>query len=757
MKPTETIDHNATARAKSTSSKWLIYLGLAAIVLATLIAYLPAIRGGFIWDDDQYVSENRLLGNFSGLGKIWSLGRTATSDEHSYLISYTPQYYPLVFSSFWLESRLWGQSNPTGFHVVNVVLHIGNALLVWVICRRLGFAWGFVAGAVFALHPVEVESVAWITERKNVLSSLFYLLAMLSYLRFDESRGKVFYLTSLSCFVFALLSKTVSCTLPAALMLILWLRHRRLSWSDVLRLIPFFAVGALLGMFTAYLEHYKVGAVGSEWEIAFWQRCVIAGRAVFFYAWKLVWPANLVFIYPRWDPVKFSRLGLLWPAAVIALAVVLWSKRETIGRAPLAAGAGFVITLFPALGFFDVYPFRFSFVADHFQYLASIFCISLLVGLGYSLFKRLCRQVSNFLVVRSARVLLSSIVLLFLGYLTYAQAHIYEDVESLWRTTIRRNPGAWMAWINLGRIVHDKGDLEQAIGDYNKAIELNPTVIEAYNNRGVAYRDKRDYERAIRDFDKIIELDPTYIRGYYNRGVIYGHKGDYEQAIRDLDKAIELHRSVRDFSGAIELKPKLAEAYNNRGLAYRGKDDYERAIRDFGKAIELVPTFIGAYCNRGVTHNLKGDYEQAIRDFDKAIELNPKNSQAYTERGAAYSAQGSYEEAIRDFERVIKLNPDSAWACNNLAWILATCPEPRIRDAAEAVRLAERSCDLTDNRVPELLDTLAVAYAELGEFEKAVKTAEKAVQLALDGGKGELAKDIQSRLKLYEEKHPYHE
>ncbi len=209
-------------QSKRPFSHWLIFLGLASIVIITLLVYTPAIRGDFIWDDDQYVSENQLLRNSSGLGKIWSLRLITKPDGQRYFISYTPQYYPLVFSTFWLESRLWDQSNPTGFHVVNVLLHIANALLVWLICRRLGFAWGFLAGAVFALHPVGVESVAWITERKNVLSSLFYLLALLSYLRFDTTKRKAFYFTALGCFVLALLSKTVTCTLPAILLLMLW-------------------------------------------------------------------------------------------------------------------------------------------------------------------------------------------------------------------------------------------------------------------------------------------------------------------------------------------------------------------------------------------------------------------------------------------------------------------------------------------------------------------------------------------------------
>ena len=744
MKPTEAMDRSPLQKPKSTSPKWLIYLGLAAIVFATLIAYLPAIRAGFIWDDDRYVSENHLLGNFSGLGKIWSLKLTTAADNHRHLISYTPQYYPLVFSTFWLESRLWDQSNPTGFHVVNVLLHIANALLVWLICHRLGFSWAYLAAVIFALHPVGVESVAWITERKNVLSGLFYLLVLLSYLRFEETRRKLFYFTALSCFVLALLSKTVTCTLPVILLLILWLRHRRLSWSDLARLIPFFAVGALLGLFTAYLERYKVGAIGAEWEIAFWQRWVIAGRAVFFYAWKLLWPVNLIFIYPRWNPEKFSLLDLLWPAAVIVLAMVLWSRRKAIGRAPLAAWAGFIITLFPALGFFDVYPFRFSFVADHFQYLASLFFIALFVGLGRGLYKRFCPQGFKSLLFPGARILLTSVVLLLLGYLTYAQAHMYEDVEGLWKTTIRRNPGARIAWNNLGMAYFVKGNLEQAIRVYSEAIELNPKHAKFYYGRASAYLVKADYNRAIRDSDKAIEFNPRYAKAYSNRGLAYHGKGDLEQAIRDYNQAIQLN-------------PKDGKAYYNRGRAYSDRRDYNRAIRDLDKAVELDPKNAYAHYNRGLAYQGNGQYHQAIRDFDKALELNPRLALAHKNIGLTLLRQDKAKEAISHYRQALRLQSDWPEVLNDLAWILATHKDDQLRHGTEAIRLAQRACQLTNYRHSATLDSLAAAYAEAGQFDKAVRTAERAIQLALAGGKRKLAKDIQGRLDLYKLKRPYRE
>ncbi|MCK4851207.1 MAG: tetratricopeptide repeat protein, partial [Phycisphaerae bacterium] len=445
-------------------------------------------------------------------------------------------------------------------------------------------------------------------ERKNVLSGLFYLLAMLAYLRFDESRRKAFYFTALVCFILALLSKTVTCTLPVVLLLLLWLRHRRVSWSDLLRLIPFFAAGAFLGMFTAYLERHQVGAVGVEWQIAFWQRWVIAGRAVFFYVSKLLCPIRLTFIYPRWNPTDFFALDLLWPAAAIVLTIVLWSVRKSIGRAPLVAWAGFIITLFPALGFFDVYPFRFSFVADHFQYLASIFSIALVVGASHGLYKRFCGERLAQSVISSAWIVPVVIILVLLGWLTHSQASIYEKPERLWLDTLDKNPRAWMAWNNLGLI---------------------------YNRQG-------RHDSALRNFNEVIQLKPTYTK-----------------------------------------------AYNN-----------------------MAQTLIKL---------------------------------------------GRAKEAVKYYRWALQLRADRPKVLNNLAWILATHKDAKIRNGAQAVRLAERACQLESYKRVSSVDTLAAAYAEVGQFDQAVKTAEKAMQLARAAKSEKLAKDIRNRLELYKAKRPHRE
>ncbi len=359
-----TSDGNRLPRCKA----WLLALTLLA---ATFIAYQPVWHAGFIWEDDDYVTKNQALHSVDGLQRIWSTPGT------------THQYYPLVFTSFWVEYHLW-RLQPFGYHLVNVILHAVNAVLLWRVLRRLGLPGAWWAAAIFALHPVNVESVAWITERKNTLSGLFYLLAALAWLRFrpltagETSRTPEwrFYWVALGLFACALLSKTVTCSLPAVLVLLIWWKTGRLEKRDGLALAPWFVLGAASGLMTRWMER-RLGASGAPWELSFVQRCLVAGRALWFYAGKLIWPHDLTFSYPRWR----VDAGVVWqysfPLAALAVVAALWKVRSRIGRGPLVAVLFFAITLVPALGFFDVFPFRYSYVADHFQYIASLGLIAL--------------------------------------------------------------------------------------------------------------------------------------------------------------------------------------------------------------------------------------------------------------------------------------------------------------------------------------------------------------------------------------------
>ena len=398
-----------------------------------MLAYQPAWNGGFIWDDDEYVANNELLTAPDGLRRIW------------FSLDSPSQYFPLVYTTFRIEHALWGL-HPFGFHWVNLLLHVANALLVWRLLVRLKVPGARLAGAIFALHPVQVESVAWITELKNVLMGFFFLLTLLAWIKFVDERTKQpwrFYVLALILYVLALSSKTTACTLPAALFLILWLQKKPINWERILQIAPFVLLGVGMGLVAIWWERYHQGT-----RVAFVapgpiERILIASRAVWFYLGKLIWPSNLIFIYPRWNIAPGNAFDYIWLVAGAGLCAVIYFVRRYVGRGVEVAAAFFFATLSPVIGFIMLFTFRYTFVADHYQYLASIGPIALASAGVASLagaFKK-----SRQLVLGTALC-----VIVTLAVLTWRQSAMYGDIETLWRTTLLRNPGCWMAYNNLG-------------------------------------------------------------------------------------------------------------------------------------------------------------------------------------------------------------------------------------------------------------------------------------------------------------------
>ena len=426
-------------------NRWSGFGAGALLVLFALVAYWPTLSCGFIWDDDDYVEHNKVLEAPAGLVRIWT-EPTAS-----------PQYYPLVFTTFWIERRLY-DLDPAGYHAVNVLLHAANGLLLWRLLRRLAIPVAWFAAALFVLHPVEVESVAWITERKNVLSGFLYLASALAYLRFRppdrETTDWRWYAASLGLFVLALLSKTVTCSLPAALLLVTWWKRPRLGWRDLGPLAPMFVVGAALAGVTVWMERHHVGATGIDFALTPADRILIAGRAVCFYLGKLIWPVDLAFIYARWTIDPTSAEQWTYPIAVALLLAAAWFGRRIVGKGPLVALLFFVGTLLPALGFIDVYPMKFSFVADHFQYLASIGPLTLFAVAGK-------RGLELLFAKRPGMpALIGAAWLMALGVLTWAQVSIYVDRTELWTDTLRKDPDSWIGHQNLAEELFQKRKLD---------------------------------------------------------------------------------------------------------------------------------------------------------------------------------------------------------------------------------------------------------------------------------------------------------
>ena len=518
-----------------------------ALVLVAFAAYSPVLRAGFIWDDDDYVENNLTLRTPDGLQRLW------------FDLDATPQYYPLVHTSFWLEYRLWGL-DPTGYHVVNLLLHVAAALLLRRLLAKLGLpaavAWG--AAAVFVLHPVHVESVAWITERKNVLSTVFYLGAATAFLKsgpwIERARNRApsptWFALSLLLFACALLSKTVTASLPVALLLVIWWKRGKLERRDLLAVSPFLALGAAFGLLTLWLEKHHVGAVGDEWGLSPVERLLVAGRALWFYAGKLFRPARLTFIYPRWQIDSAVAWQYLFPLAAAAVAASLWFARRRIGRGPLTAALFFAVTLTPALGFFDVYPMRYSFVADHFQYLASIGPIVLITALVL----RLAQPVAG----RSGRAMavLPAAALLVLAVMTWQQTHVYHDRETLWTDTLAKNPGAGMAHSNLAGVLDSQGRTDEALFHFREALRIveessfKVDYALAHNNVGFALLRTGEIQLAVQHLNRALEIDPGHARAHNNLGVVCESEGRLEEAI--------VH-----FRLALQRKPDYAKARTN--------------------------------------------------------------------------------------------------------------------------------------------------------------------------------------------------
>ncbi len=648
---------------------WLFGL---LVVAAAIVAYQPAWQGGFIWDDDVYVTNNPLLSAPDGWRRIW------------FSLDAPSQYFPLTYTVFRLERGLWGLE-PAGFHWVNILLHAANALLLWRLLRRLSVPGARLAAAIFALHPVEVESVAWITELKNVLSLLFCLLSMLAWVEFMEERPRRlwrFYALALALYTLALLSKSTACTLPAALLLVLWLKGAPINWSRLVQVLPFVALGLGMGLLAIWWERYHQGTEGELFTLSALERVLVASRAVCFYAAKLVWPVALTFSYPRWAIAPADPLAYAWLLGLAALAVSIYFARRFLGRGVEVAALFYVATLSPTLGFIMLYTFQYTFVADHYQYVASIGPIALaaagLTGWAGSLERK----------KPFWGPALGAALVLVLGVLTWRQSGTYTDLETLWRRTLANNPNSVLARNNLGNLMLQKGLADQAIAQFQRALEVRPGLAEAHSNLGNALAQKGAAREAIAQYQKALELRPGLAEVHNNLGTLLLQQGRVDEALAEYQKALEIRPNFADthndvgtlflqlgrieeaiphLQKALELRPGLATAHNSLGLAFLQQGRSDEATAHFQKALELRPDLATAHNNLGSVLFQQGQVEPAMAQFQKALELRPDFAEAANNLGKALLQKGQVDEAIGYFRRALQLRPDFATAQNNLA------------------------------------------------------------------------------------------
>jgi protein O-mannosyl-transferase len=700
------------------------WLFVVALLAALLLVYQPAWQGRLIWDDDVHVTSPELQ-SWHGLYRIW------------FEVGATLQYYPLLHSAFWIEHKLWGDAT-LGYHLTNILLHATAAILVALVLRRLKIPGAYLAAAIFALHPIQVESVAWITEQKNTLSAVFYLGAMLVYLHFDQTRKVSLYCWALGLFVLGVLSKTIIATLPGALLVIFWWQRGRLSWkNDVLPLVPFFLLGAGGGMITAWWELQINNCVGPDFALTLVERCLIAGRTAWFLLWKLLWPMQLTFTYPRWQ----ISAGIWWqyafPLGAVAMLAVLWSIRRR-ARAPLAAALFFGGTLFPMLGFFNLYTFLYSFVANHYQYLACLGIITLVAAGTALLLNRWG------LWGRPGGYALCLVPLAILAGLTWQQSKMYSDIETLYRTTIAENPDCWMAYNNLGNILGDRGETGEAMSAFQKALEIKPDYADAHRNLGSLLARVGRFDEAIAHFQKALETRPDFADAHNGLGIALAGRGRFDEAIPHFEKALE-------------LKPNQAVVYNNLGNALTSCGRTEEAINHFQRALEIKPDYAEAYANLGNALANRGRIDEAIAQFSKALEFKPDFAGVRRNLGIAQSQREEIRKTLAGRRESLRARPDDVTLLNETAWMLATNPNASIRNGVEAVELAQRAVRLSKEQEPAVLGTLAAAYAEAGRFAEAVQTARKALELATQQNKKPLSQSVEAKIRLYEAAIPFRE
>ncbi len=722
-------------------------LGAALIIGLTVVAYLPAMRGGFVFDDYDFITSNRIIKAHNGLYRFW-------------FTTEAPDYYPVTWSLWWLEWRFWGD-NATGYHVVNVLLHAANALLIWIVLRRLKIPGAWLAGLVFAVHPVNVATVAWISEQKNTLSMLFYLVAILLYLRFDEesrsphtgvqgwrwprprSRGK--YGLSLAAFVLALLSKSAVVMLPVVLLGCVWWTRGRVRWKDFLCSVPFFILSLALASVTIWFQHNRALEGLEARTGGLLLRLAVAGCVPWFYLYKAFLPLNLSMMYPQWE-IDASRWVSYLPGVIlIGCFGLFWWKRQTWGR-PLFFGLGyFVVTLFPVLGFFDQGFYRFSLVADHWQYYSIVGAIALLVASGERIVRRLGegRQPVEVLAPLGAG-LASVAVLVVLGTVTWRRACVYETNERLWRDTLAKNPQCWAAHNNLGNALARLDRTPEAIEHYEQALRIKPDFAEAHNNLGTALARLDRTPEAIKHWEQALRIDPDFTGAHNNLALALWQMGRVQEAIGHWEQAVR-------------VKPDYAEAHNNLGNALLVAGRVKEAIGHFEQSLKIKPDFAAAHYNLGVALWQVGRVPEAIGHWEQAVQVKPDYTEAQYNLGVALKQVGRVPEAIEHWEQAVRVKSDYAEAQRNLAWLLATVAPAEGGDPVRAVTLAQRACELTGSREPTYLDTLAIAYAAAGRFDEAVATAQSAIELARTAGQAQLVGEIESRLELYRSGRAYHQ
>ncbi len=677
----------AVAAIRPRFPTWL----LAAILgLLTMALYWPATQNDFVnYDDGIYVSSNVHVQN----------GLTLEGIKWAFSNPLDCSWLPLTMLSHMLDCQLYGLK-PWGHHLTSLLLHSLNTVLIFLLLRRLtGATWrSAMVAALFACHPLHVESVAWVAERKDVLSACFGFLALLFYVRYaqgrtEENKGQEaerrneavafylspFYWLAWFCFALGLMSKPMLVTWPFVLWLLDYWPLERFKpgrvWSLVAEKIPFFVLSAAASVVTFVVQQQE-GAMSALENLPLGMRFENALISYCRYLLKILWPTDLAVFYPYPDHYWPLKWALLSGFLLTGLSVLWWVKRQ---RHPflLVGWLWFVGTLVPVIGLVQV---GLQAMADRYTYIPSVGVLILIVWGAYNLSRRWRHQMIALSVAGSAAIVLCSA-------LTRQQIGYWKDTEALFRRAVNVTKNNYVAHNNLGCALAIKGQTDAAISQYLEAIRLKPDDADSHNNLGAALLDKGRTDVAISQCQEAIRLKPDYAEAHYNLGNALGHRGQtgaaisqYQEAIRlkpdyaeahcnlgiTLLKIVQIDAAIIQFQEAIRLKSDYAEAHYNLGIAFGRKGQTDAAISQYQETIRLKPDDFEAHYNLGTTFGRLGQIDGAISQFQEALRLKPNDAETRNNLGTALGQKGQIDGAINQFREALRLKPDYAEARDNL-------------------------------------------------------------------------------------------
>jgi tetratricopeptide (TPR) repeat protein len=700
---------------------------IAVLVALVLIAYGPLWRAGFIWDDDSMLTANPLIRARDGLYQFWFTRNSL-------------DYWPVTSTTLWIEWRLWGL-NPLGYHLTNLALHLGEVMLLGSVLRRLRVPGAWLAALLFAVHPVNVESVTWIAERKNLMAMLFYLLAIFWFLKagiaapYAEASADAsirphapfnrWYGLSLAAFILAMLSKGSVATLPLVLVgIIAW--HRRPTFSDLLRLLPFFIVAGVLAAVDVWFQRHGMPEVIRS--AGFIERLLGAGAVIWFYLSKSLWPAHLIFVYPQW---RIQAASFAWWLPLLGAlgftALLCWlARRERLraagptagrlpaanwGRASLFAWGYFCVSLVPVLGFTDVYFMKFSLVADHYAHVALIGLAAWVGFVAHSVYRRAAAG------VRLSGAVLVTIAVCLLTDLSWRQNRMYRDNLLLYRTILALNPDCWLAHSNLGELLSKTPNHgPEALAEYEAALRINPDYADAHNNLGLELAGIPGREpEAISHYEQALRIKPNFALAHNNLA-------------NELAKLPgRLPEAISHYEQALRIKPDFAEAHNNLGGALaKLPGRLPEAVEHYEEALRINPDYAAAHYNLGVAlMQVPGREAEALAHFEQALRIQPDFTDACINLADGLARiPERLPEAVARYEQALRVNPDNADVQNNLAVVLAKIPG-RMPDALDhfeaALRIHPDDADLHYNLANKLAKIPGREAEALAHYEQALR------------------------------------